>query len=368
MTIGIIGAYGVIGKVVAEGLIKSLDCNLIIGGRDGQKLEKLCNQLGTKAKATPVDIDDRDSLIRFCRACKLVINCAGPSWIIKDRVIQVASECGCDYIDPGIWVDKDDTYTHVFQNKGLTGMLYAGWIPGISGLLPRHLFQKAMKRMDSIQSLTVYLGDRSVWSHNAMLDALYHFVREVNPGYFQNGHWISRSGTYAMLGSKIYKHPGDIGRYLVTPVDAFELQNLAKETRLPRIGCYAGIAGLSTILKVMYIRYLRISDDQAVKILTNAFVQESRKHGTGGAVSCIACGKTNGKKAILSMYVCEKDTVWLTSIATVVAAGLLVQRKMKTKGLGLFCDMVAPDDFFKALEAYGVVCNWMDGVKASPAS
>lgn len=362
-TIGIIGAYGVIGKIVTAELAKSVDCELLIGGRNNEKIQALCNSIAAKATGMVVDVYNNDSLRQFCGACTLIVNCAGPSLKIKDRVIRIAVACGCDYVDPGIWFDKNDEYADLFIENGLTGMLYAGWIPGISGLLPRYLYEKHAGGFDTISSLNVYLGDRSVWSENAMFDALYHFVRDVQPGLFRNGKWVSKSGLFAITGSKIYEHPGNIGKYLVTPVDATELQAFAAETGIPEIGCYAGIAGLSTILKVMYIRYLHVGDDAAVKILTNAFAQESAKYGTGGAVSCILRGTKDGRSCQQTVAVYEKDTVWLTSIATVAAVRLLVRNTVKIKGLGFFCDMVASDAFFELLESYGVLCDWSGGLK-----
>ncbi len=198
----------------------------------------------------------------------------------------------------------------------MTGCLYTGWIPGISGLLPRLLYDEAVKSMDSIDELNVFLGDRSVWSENASLDIIYHFVRGMEPGYFKKGKWIPRLGINTLTGAIIFEHPGNIGRCIVTPVNALELTGLAQETKISKVGCYAGIAGLATILKVAFIRYSKISDVEAVKILRGVLQNENVKYGSGDAISAVIKGKKNSNNAYMKAGLFAKDTVWLAGVAT----------------------------------------------------
>jgi saccharopine dehydrogenase-like NADP-dependent oxidoreductase len=304
-----------------------------------------------------VDVYDEKSLDAFCAGCDVIVNCTGPSWVIKDRVIQASIKKGCHYIDPGIWYDKEGRYGKEFERKGKTGLLYAGWIPGISGLLPRYVYAEALKRFDRVTGLDEYLGDRSVWSPNASHDVIYHYVRDIEPGYFREGRWVKKFGLYSVLGAKIYEHPGNIGRYVVTPVEATELVEFAAESRIPHIRCYAGIAGLGTIIRITYIRYSSISDEKAVKILMSAFKNEADRYGPGGAVSCVLTGIKDGKKKSIAANVVEADTVWLTGACTVLALRMLVGNRVKGKGLRFFCDAVDPAEFFRELDAIGVKTN-----------
>jgi saccharopine dehydrogenase-like NADP-dependent oxidoreductase len=51
---------------------------------------------------------------------------------------------------------------------GLSFVIWAGWMPGISELVPAYTNAQARSKMDAIESVTVYLGDSDEWSVNAL--------------------------------------------------------------------------------------------------------------------------------------------------------------------------------------------------------
>jgi saccharopine dehydrogenase-like NADP-dependent oxidoreductase len=353
-TIGIVGGYGDIGSIVSKELIKDSCYDLRIGGRNRSKIDEHVMKLGEIAHGKQVDVYNEREVEQFCRDCSIIINCTGPSWLVKDRVIKYALKAGCDYVDPGIWYDNNNLYKQPFEERGLTGLLYAGWVPGITGLLPRHLYNNAKKSLDSIHSLDVYCGDRSSWSASASHDILYHFIRGVQPGIFANGQWSGKSALYPFWGSRYHKHPGNIGSLLVNPGYTAELEDLAQEAKLPRMGSYIGCAGILGNLKLFIIRHAKISDEKAVAVLMKTIKKETDLRGPGGAVSCVLTGKKNGKNVRLSLSMFDTDTIRLTGICTAMATRMIIEKKIKKKGLIFLCDAIEPSVYFKRLAENGI--------------
>jgi hypothetical protein len=353
-----VGGYGDIGKIVSDELIKDPACHLRIGGRNQTKIDEQVRKLGERACGKQVDVFNQKEVERFCKGCSIIINCTGPSWIVRDRIVQHALQAGCDYVDPGIWYDKNNRYKQPFEERGLTGLLYAGWVPGITGLLPRHLYNKAQKSLDSIHSLNVYCADRSCWSANASHDIVYHFIRGVQPGIFANGQWSGKSALYPLWGSRYHKHPGNIGTLLVNPGYTAELEDLALKAKIPRMGSYIGCAGMIGNVKLFMVRHAKISDEKAVAILMKIIKKENHRHGPGGAVSSVLTGNKNGRKVKLSAGLFDTDTIRLTGICTTLATRMIIERKIQRKGLMFLCDAIDPSVFFKGLEEYGIKTFW----------
>lgn len=354
ITIGIVGGYGDTGVIIAGELIKDPACRLLIGGRNNDKINQLVKKLGERASGKKVDVNNDKEIEEFCKACSIIINCTGPSWIVGDKVVKYALKAGCDYIDLGIWYDKNNQYKQQFEERGLTGLIYAGWVPGITGILPRHLYNEAKKSLDSIDSLHTYIGDRSGWSSSALYDVMHHFIRGVEPGIFKNGKWSGTLAPLALFISRYYKFPGPFGRFIVGPVYNIEQKNLAQETKLPKMGSYIGCVGLSGMVRLFIVRYSPISDEKALPLLKKAVQHEYEKQGTAGVVSCELTGRKNGKKVQLNAAIFDKDTVHITGICTTLATRMIIEKKVKRKGLHFLCDVVEPSLFLKRLDEYGI--------------
>jgi short subunit dehydrogenase-like uncharacterized protein len=100
-TVGIIGAYGRTGEVVARELMKATDLNLVLGGRDEGRVLSLATEMGVRATGRYVDMYDEKSLLSFCDPCSVIVNSAAPSCRVLDTVMKGAVETGCHYVNPG---------------------------------------------------------------------------------------------------------------------------------------------------------------------------------------------------------------------------------------------------------------------------
>ncbi|HXZ42281.1 MAG TPA: saccharopine dehydrogenase NADP-binding domain-containing protein, partial [Terriglobales bacterium] len=195
---GVVGGYGATGKVVVSELHKSCDGEVLIGGRDLAKAKALAAEVGSRVSAIPLDVLDVRSLDDFCRRCSIVVNCAGPVIELQDRVAQSAFQAQCSYVDPaGMSFVKERMLPRhrEIADLGLSFVVSAGWMPGITELLPAYAHAQATSGMDSIESVSVYFSDSGEWSANALRDGV-SYIRQVGlskPGYFRKGEWVPAS-------------------------------------------------------------------------------------------------------------------------------------------------------------------------------
>lgn len=144
--IGVVGCSGFIGKKVCERLVKKYN---VRGGC--RRKENNC-MVNNRFSLRTVDVYDIKSLDEFCRGCSMVINCAGPTYKIGERVAVAAKKVGADYIDifgssmlkSAKMYDKENTY-RIFS---------AGSMPGFSGILPKWLIEK----FTTIKNVRIYEG------------------------------------------------------------------------------------------------------------------------------------------------------------------------------------------------------------------
>jgi saccharopine dehydrogenase (NAD+, L-lysine-forming) len=159
---GIVGGYGATGKAVGSELLKSGDGEILLGGRDRQKLNAAEAEFGGRVSTKCVDILDAESLDQFCSRGSLIVNCGGPVNLLQDRVAQAAFRARCHYVDPaGLSFVKERMLPHAQQiaDLGLSFVVSSGWMPGLGELLPVHAYLRAKAQMDSVESVNVYFTD-----------------------------------------------------------------------------------------------------------------------------------------------------------------------------------------------------------------
>ncbi|MFI6996279.1 saccharopine dehydrogenase NADP-binding domain-containing protein [Nocardia sp. NPDC050175] len=162
--VGVMGAYGAVGRTVAHRLHEN-HRRLRLGGRNAESLGRF--ELGDEVETHVLDLTDAAALARFCAGCAVVINCAGPSHRITDTVARAAVAAGADYVDPG-GDERLLAQLSAFAEHGRTAILAAGVLPGLSALLPRFL----SRTLDRSRCLTVYHGVRDRFTASAAADFL----------------------------------------------------------------------------------------------------------------------------------------------------------------------------------------------------
>lgn len=171
--IGVLGGSGQVGRAVVRQLRHFGVPSLRVGARRPDAGRHIIDREsdGTESVAfAAVDVFDPDTLSRFCDGCEVVINCAGPSCHVGDRVARAAFAAGASYVDPS----GDDVLFSAlswleFAAAGQTAMISAGMMPGLTALLPRYL---AADGFDRSMRLVAYAGGRGHFTVAAAADYL----------------------------------------------------------------------------------------------------------------------------------------------------------------------------------------------------
>jgi saccharopine dehydrogenase (NAD+, L-lysine-forming) len=350
-TVGIVGAYGMTGVVVAQELAKTTDFNLVLGGRDENRALALAAELGERATAKHVDIYDRNSLLNFCDRCGVVVNCAAPSARVLDTVLKGALDAGSHYVDPSAEHATLIPYRREFEKAGLIGLLYTGWVPGITGLAAHHVYSLARETFETVQSTNVYCEDRSAWSEAAFVDIAKEILKKSRSGVFQNGIW---KGQNPLLTTRTYEFPAPIGKRRVHATHTYELEILAKESGLPEVGMFVGLINYQVMVSAIVTKLLSRDLDKAARRLRDVWVKAGKSLGEDGVVVAEAVGKQNGRDARVSIIFHTKKSYFATGVPAALSVRAILENWVRQDGLNILCDAVDSARFLRELTRAGI--------------
>ncbi|WP_166302537.1 saccharopine dehydrogenase NADP-binding domain-containing protein [Bradyrhizobium sp. 2S1] len=191
--IGVLGASGQVGHHVVGWLRQDRLGPLRLGGRRRTPLEALRQQRDDDIH--PLDLNDDRALAEFCRGCRVVVNCAGPSYQVLDRVARAAAAENAHYVD----VSGDGPAHALLQdgmpaNRDWIALLSAGMLPGLANLVPAWLSDQPGG------ALTVYSGGVERLSGAAAAD----LVLSLQPqdAVTIGNYWYGEAGASWELGRR----------------------------------------------------------------------------------------------------------------------------------------------------------------------
>ncbi|PYG89175.1 NAD-dependent epimerase/dehydratase family protein [Ruminiclostridium sufflavum DSM 19573] len=158
--IGVIGCGGKVGHAACEYLIEK-GYRVKGGQRNPAGFSHSCFQW------VKTDIYDEASLQAFCRRCSLVINCAGPSCLIREKVAAASVKAGAKYVDTFGTFLIDNAYAQSIRNG--VCVVSAGNVPGLSEILPCSLISEYFDEVDEIE---VYAGGLDYPTFSSTADVL----------------------------------------------------------------------------------------------------------------------------------------------------------------------------------------------------
>lgn len=356
ITFGIIGGYGATGRAVASELSKSHNGHILIGGRDLAKGTALARELGSRVSAARLDVLDPHSLDDFSSRCSIVINCAGPVMALRDRVAQAAFRARCHYIDvAAMSLVRERMLLHAREiaGLGLSFVLSAGWMPGLSEFLPAYAVAQARTQMDALESLSIYFGDSGEWSDNALRDGV-HYLRQIgfrSPHYFCKGNWtrakISQASCKVDLGT-----PVGAGRFSLfsTP----ELEELGRRLDDCDVFPYSYLSGFRTAVVGTLIALFPLPQSTAVRMLRKVF--RRNRLPVDGFVVAHVVGRSRERRLRFTAQIVYRNRgdYWINGLVPALVARMIANEERVRRGIHYLADAVNPISFMAELRKSGV--------------
>ena len=356
-TFGIVGGSGAAGKAAVSALHKSASGNLLIGGRDLSKAEAVAAQFDARVTAAELDVLDSASLERFCSECTVILNCSGPVCVLQDRVAQAAFRNRCHYVDPaGLTFVKEAMLPHsrAIADAGLCFVISAGWMPGLSELLPVYGHACAKAKMDTVESITVYSSDCGDWSRNALLDAAWFLHKRglAPPGYFHKG-VFTRVKSSAAMRTVALESPLPSGRFGLYFLP--EMEEVGRRLNDCDFFSYSYVSGTSTILASMALALFPLPESLAVRMVRSIF--RRNRFAVGGFVRVEVRGRARGQPSVFSTSITFEPgrEYWVHGTTLATVARLVAESKHFRPGVHYLADAVDPVEFFTALGSAGIL-------------
>lgn len=329
--IAVVGCGGMIGEVICKNLCK----DYIVKG--GQRHEPGNLSELDHFKWSFLDIYDSDSLNSFCTDCKVVINCAGPEFMIRDRVAQAAMKAGAIYVDVSNAAILDQEQVPVLAANGVN-VVGAGFYPGISGLLLKRVIHHLLDITDHVNC---YVGGSERFTTTSLADILTSGYSSIGMTdcYWLNDHIVADRGNMLKkefvsgIDAPVYKKP-----YL-----SKEIQELLKQSNVEELHWYniASSDAMFHLAVKFYQIQQEFSTKEALKQLDPYLKEQSDEEWAALVID--ATGIKDGKnvRCLLNLQM-EKSYIMTGTIAA--EAARQVVRTTKPNGI-YWAHEVLPIDF-----------------------
>ena len=359
-TIGILGGYGSTGSVVVEELLKSTEYPLLVGGRNLEKAQQISQKNSARITARYTDVFQAKTLSDFCQQCAIVINCTGPGYHILNRVALAAIANKCHYIDTSGEEQVLDSLAdrqHEIKQENLVCLLSAGWMPGLSEVLPIYADNLAHQKFDSVNSLELYFADASDWSTTGTIDQL-EFLFQNRSGislFFKQYIKQWKQKDIAIKKAKSVILPNPLGKQKVYLCYFENIKKFVAKTNYP-IESYIAWLNWQTFATVLYLRlFFKPTHSKAQQIFKRLYVKNHKKRGgNGGFIVATVNGQSQGKKQKLTVSLFERRHYWLTGVVPATAARMILENKISATGCHYLGEAVNAVDFMQELAKVGV--------------
>lgn len=334
--IAILGAAGAVGGEVTR-LLADTGHELRLGGRRADVIARIAPR---GAAVMGLSLDDERALERFCDGCRLVINCAGPSYLVLDRVARAALQAGADYVDPGGDVPLQASLAR--QDLGSRRLvLSAGMMPGLSGLIPRWL----AGRFERCTRLVAHVGGRDRLSPASARDYLLSLGVEAGHGAlaaWRRGTRVARALSSA-TGVALPFFPGRVSAF---PFLSSEGEAVARALKLDEVEWYNVLAGTNIAAALARLQgAMRSSSvtnlDHAAAELARAAELDMCDGPSYQVMTLHLEGERGGVPRASSFVLRASDPYRLTAWVTALASEAVL-RKHTAPGCHLAAEVLAP--------------------------
>lgn len=354
--IGIIGGTGTIGAVIVEQLVRLKACPpLLIGSRKVRE-DMFADLAGNNGRFEycRVDYQNETELADFCSRCLLVINAAGPSFEIRDKIALEALKNHCHYIDIGgyeLLPDLLESYRKEMEDRNLCFVTGAGWMPGISGVFSKAVIENHQDDPENTE-FTIYYGAVDNWSYASTYDLVASSMGEVRSYAYSYG---ERKTVSPFRHTHTVLFPFIGFKKICMPLFGAELTRLALSLKqVKSLSAFVMINDCISMGKFMSLKpFYRNRFDQAIRMLQKDYHRLVRKEKTWGSVVCRISRTGGGRETDRFYYLYTRSNLSWTALPAVIATRYILEGRVKT-GLNCLCDAVDCLSFMADLNAYGI--------------
>lgn len=350
---GVIGGYGRIGTEVINTLLKMTDAEILAGGRNSDKCREHSSGCESRISYQKVDIHSDASLSLFCRKCHIVINCAGPSSTIFDKVARAALRHKIHYIDVG---GSEALYNELLLREDMIRdndtafVVTSGMYPGLTEVFPAYI---ASGYFDEVESLEYYFAVNDHMTYSSAYDIVCGMLKndDVSPSFYEDGQkkkCQSVSTLELELPHPVGKVPG-VMTFNSDMLRIVENYNI-KSARFYNI--FSGERIRQVLFEIGMLKMLNKPSPKKrlAEILVNASNEDMRGRQSYVMLYLTMKGRGNGSpKAVTSTLYSEKAH----KVSGIVAANMANSIKEGTyKGAGCFYldEIVNVADFMSGLK------------------
>lgn len=299
--IGILGAYGEIGKYATNILCKNYKDKIYLMGRNAKKsINK--EEFSKNVEIIDIDIFNGEDIKKYLLKCDILINCSGKTGLLNKDEFKYK----------GIYIDVN-LKPKDFKTYGVS-IFSCGSIPGFSGVLCDFI----SKEFDELNGLEFYYSGRGKFSNTSAADYLDGvFDEDFSKPNYEEDIILNKNVNYKLMNQKsenegkYYPYFDEECKYIV---DNLNLKNASFFTMMDGIN-------LSKALEDIRNKYNE-SRELAIKTLVNASTLDSINFGDYLNYTIEAKGYLNKEKVIKTLILESKNPSKMTgeSLASLVLA------------------------------------------------
>ncbi|WP_239727657.1 MULTISPECIES: hypothetical protein [unclassified Mammaliicoccus] len=326
-TIGIIGRYGTVGEQLVE-LLKN-------------QYHIIATYYSEKRKETDVyvDINCPSTMSSFVKKCDVVVNCAGPSYIVSARLSEWMNKHSMPYIDlfGGDILEKAINQLPI----DVPHIINAGSQPGLSGLMVLWMAQKFEAKNSEIK---IYQGGNESGGTNALLDILL----STKEGYGKSNYYIKNGkGIVDEINEEHYFK--DNQHAFAQLYFTKELERILKNIPFTTIKSYMLFKDKMSKQLLMngygIINQHNLSKQQKLTRIRNLMT----KYQTIGQKWFVLRMEANDNKYKYVLTIKDKNSHKLTALIAALCVEKIVNEKLRT-GCYWACDILNPNKVVERLK------------------
>jgi len=264
----IVGGSGRIGAACASLLARDrLVSELLIGARDLGLARKVAKDIGRKATAVRLDVQDQARLASAASRCDLIVNTAGPDFRVALPVARAAIEAGVDCVDisaDGGSVENLIALDNRAKRSDVTLVTGIGHAPGLTNLLMEY----AARNLDRVTDLRA-----CVWWDLSREAGLFGDLAEmrksgrISASWQQIFAWVAGKVRWFRRGRLVHVNPFEEMRLVTLPtgqvVTAVPIGSTEPIT-LPR--AMPGLRSVSILMGLHPPQVWELLQEQAVRV------------------------------------------------------------------------------------------------------